>query len=88
MKRPRFIKVVWEDHHESDAAWAGAGEEPCAALFESRGWLIYEDDKIIELSNSKPLNSAGGADLWGRPLRLVKSALVSRSDRKPPVTAL
>lgn len=45
--------------------------------------MIYEDDKIIELSNSRPLNSAGGADLYGRPLRLVKTAIVFRSDVKP-----
>lgn len=81
-KRTPFIKVVWADHHESDAAWDTAGAEPASALFESRGWLIYEDDNILELSNSKPLNDAGGKDLWGRPLRLIKSAIVSRSDNK------
>jgi hypothetical protein len=82
-KRPKFITVRWSDHHESDNPWDAAGSEPGAALFESRGWLIFENDLLIELSNTKPLNSLGGGDLWGRPLRLLKAAISYRSDSKP-----
>lgn len=80
MPRPRFITVKWNDHHESDDAWAPAGEEPQPAQFESRGYLIYEDETILEITNTIPLNEVGGVDLYGRPLRLLKSAVYFRSD--------
>jgi hypothetical protein len=85
MRRAKFITVRWLDHHESDNAWDTAGAESVPAEFESRGWLIDENDTVLELSNTKPLNAigAGGATLWGRPLRLLKAAITFRSDQKP-----
>jgi hypothetical protein len=80
MKRPKFITVKWNDHHESDAAWAAAGEEPHPAKFESRGYLIYEDETILEITNTIPLDDTAGANLYGRPLRLLKGAVYYRSD--------
>jgi len=81
-KRPKLVTVVWADHHDSDNAWDTPGQEPGTALFESRGWLIFENDEIVELSNTRPRNNVGGLDLWGRPLRIAKVGIVSRSDMK------
>lgn len=84
MARPKFIKVIWLDHHVSSATWAEptSPAELKAARVESRGWLITENDECIELSSHKPLSSGDSA--WGSPMRIVKSAIESRSDRKPP----
>ena len=86
MKKLKFITVRWNDHHESDAAWAEAGEEPQPAKFESRGYLIYEDEIILEITNTIPLDSVAGAALYGRPLRLVKTSVYFRSDKVPKKT--
>lgn len=84
MKRIKFITVKWKDHHESDGGWDKPGAEPEAALFESRGWLIFENEEIVELSNTRPLNDSSAPDLWGRPLRVLKVAIYYRSDKKEP----
>lgn len=82
IKKPKHVVVRWKDHHESDGAWDTPGAEPGFALFESRGWLIFENEDIVELSNTKPLNNVAGEDLWGRPLRIGKALIYYRSDKK------
>lgn len=91
-KRPKFIKVIWLDHHESRSTWAEPTEpaELKAARVESRGWLIAENDECIELSAHRPLDDEDHD--WGSPMRIVKSAIHFRSDlqrsdrapKKPP----
>lgn len=78
----KFITVRWNDHHESENAWDGAGAEPSPAKFESKGYVIHESEEILEITNTIPLNSAAGNETFGRPLRIVKSAIFFRSDQR------
>jgi len=87
MKR-KFITVRWDDHHESDRAWADAGEDPHPAKFESRGYVLYEDDVIVEITNTIPLNDTAGKETFGRPLRILKCAIFFRSDVKEKKDAM
>ncbi len=72
--------IVWLDHHESDNAWETPGAEPEAAKYASPGYVIFENDEIVEITLASPLNDVGGANLHSRPLRILKCAIVSRTE--------
>jgi hypothetical protein len=82
--RPKYITVRWHDHHEKDETWAEPTplQDLKPARVESRGWLIGENDECIEMSAHKPMDKDD--DTWGRPFRIVKSAIFYRSDKRGP----
>lgn len=85
MTRPKFITVRWYDHHEKDQTWSEPTQtaELKAARVESKGWLIAESegpDGCIELSAHRPMDRDDSA--YGRPMRIVKSAIFYRSDKR------
>lgn len=47
----RFVEVVWEDTH-SDSKWRSAGEDMGTVLVHSRGWLIFDDKKMVRVAGS------------------------------------
>jgi hypothetical protein len=81
-KRPRFTTVRFLDHHTSSETWAvpTKPEELSGAKVEARGWIISENDTVLELSAQKPLDEDDGE--WGRPFRIIKSTIYFRSDVK------
>lgn len=82
-KRPKLVTVRFIDHHRSSDTWAQPTkpEELRGAKVEVRGWIISENDEIVEISNLRPLDDDDGE--WGVPFRVVKSTIFFRSDLKP-----
>lgn len=78
-KRPKFITVRWEDHHDS-TEWHYEVDpkdfEPHIA--ESRGFRIYEDNKILALARDIGTKPQDGS--YGAVGKIVKSCIVYRSD--------
>lgn len=83
MKRPKFITIKWYDHVEDNETWSEATKpaDLHVARVESRGWLISENDAVIELSNHRPMDN-GDAE-WGSRMRILKAAIFFRSDTAP-----
>lgn len=82
MKRPKFITVRWMDHHGSSDTWSDPTEpkDLKPARIESRGWIISENAEMLEISAHRPLDKDDTE--WGRPMRIVKSAIFFRSDQR------
>ena len=81
-KRPKFVKIHFIDHHRSPDTWAAPTkpEELRGAKVEIRGYIISENDEVVEISNLRPLDGDDGE--WGVPFRVVKSTIFFRSDLK------
>lgn len=71
-----LVRVSWLDHSEpAGPVWWELQDiiEAKPSVIESVGFLVYEDNDVLKLSTSE---SDDG--LYGRPLIIVKSAIVSR----------
>jgi hypothetical protein len=81
-RKPRYAKVIFLDHHTSSETWAEPTkpEDLKGARVEARGWIISENEEMLELSAQRPLDDDDAE--WGRPFRIVKSAILFRSDVK------
>ena len=88
--KPRRARIVWADHADEDQTWSKASDaaDLHPVFFESIGWIIGESETIIELAGDRPLKRTvkgklipNTDDVWGRITRIVKAAIVSRSDQ-------
>jgi len=81
----RQIRVVWMDHHESEDTWAKPTPEDKLepATVESIGWLLGENDIMLEMTSH--LSRDQDDNTQGRPMRIVKAAILYRSD-KPKIS--
>lgn len=86
-RRPKFVTVRYYDHHASADTWAEpkTSEELKPARVEARGWIIGENDTMLELSAQRPMDADDNE--WGQPMRIVKAVIFYRSDEKPPKAA-
>lgn len=82
MKSPRKVEVTWLDHHDwsKDQVPITAPEELEPMIWKSTGYLVSENDTMLELVRDWPM-SKGVTDI-GAPLRILKSSIVKRSDKK------
>ena len=79
------IKIVWMDHHESENTWANPTppDKLQPATIESIGWLLGENDIMLEMTSHLSLDKDDNEQ--GRPMRIVKAAILYRSD-KPKIS--
>lgn len=47
----QFVEIHWEDIVGS-CEWCGLDDLPKLAYVVHRGWIVYEDDKVVVLSSS------------------------------------
>lgn len=87
-KDPTLVLVVWEDAH-ADASEALSLEDMAvkhrAAVFQTVGWLIIEDEKGVSVANERCLD-AGDEVYRGRtfiPKSLIRSVTPVFKPRKP-----
>ena len=45
-----YARVAWQDHAFTPGEWNG---EPCIENFVSIGYLVYEDDEVLVLAQSR-----------------------------------
>jgi hypothetical protein len=82
-RKPRKIEVIWEDHHERDGQGASLlPHELKPMLWKSVGYLVAENDAMVEIA--RDLSASGDVTDVGASLRLLKSSIVKRSDKKTP----
>lgn len=84
-RKPKVIRVVWEDHHERD----GQGEvtEPDALkpfVWESVGYLVGENELMLELV--RDISHDPATPDIGASMRIMKKCILSRSDQKTKVS--
>ena len=60
-KKWDFVEVHWEDI-TGTAEWTGLDNLPQLTVVVHRGWLVYEDDKIIVLAASFAVPDSGDID--------------------------
>ena len=73
-KKPKFTTVRWLDHN-SDSAWKTPKEieawvsKPTICI--TKGWLTYEDSKVLVLSAS-----FDGDESWGENMCILKINII------------
>lgn len=76
-----LVMVEWEDH-SSDSCWRAMSEIPNSskpAICWTIGWLVYEDDKVINVCNSYiEMNQDEKDQLVGGESVILKSDIVSQ----------
>lgn len=79
--KPRRIEVIWEDHHERDGQGAALSTaELSPMLWKSTGYLVAENDSMLELARDISANK-DVTDV-GASLRIMKKNIVKRSDKR------
>jgi len=80
--KPRKIEVIWRDHHDWEKGQVPITppEELEPMIWISRGFLVSENDEMLELVRDLPM-SKGVTDI-GAPLRILINSIVKRSDKK------
>lgn len=79
--KPKKIEVTWYDHHERDGQGAATLRHELKPMtWRTRGYLVEENDEMIEVVRDIPLDR--DVTDYGASMRIMKNSIVSRSDRK------
>jgi hypothetical protein len=73
----KLIKVVWEDHCDASDGWVDKAEldkEMKPAIINSIGYLVNEDDKIVQIVG----DYADGH--FRRAINILKSCIIEREE--------
>jgi hypothetical protein len=79
--KPKLVTIRWTDHYDHDDTWVEP-EKPDRlkpALVESVGWIISENEEVIQLAGDRPLDE--GDSGYGRVTHILTANIYYRSDR-------
>lgn len=75
--RPKQITVRWEDHWDN-AEWEEVEDEYKPHIIETKGFLVYEDKKMICVARDYAIKPMDGT--IGAVGKILKSCITYRSD--------
>jgi hypothetical protein len=79
--KPRKIEVDWFDHHERHGQGAALTDTELKPMaWRTRGYLVSENDNLIEVVRDIPLDN--DVTDFGASMRILKKLIIKRSDRK------
>lgn len=79
--RPTRIEVDWLDHHERHGQGAALSKNELKPMvWRTRGYLVGENDELIEVVRDIPLDK--DVNEYGASMRILKCCILKRSDVK------